>query len=85
MVGTTGTITAHGKPLSPGPGSPNILIRGRPVWRASLDFHSCPVADPKSHVGGVVLMGRNRILANNFPVAFKGDQIFEATSVNAII
>lgn len=85
MVGTVGTITAHGKPLSPGPGSSNILIRGRSVWRVSLDFHSCPVADPKPHVGGVVLMGRNRILANNLPVAFKGDQIVEATSVNVII
>jgi len=85
MVGTIGTMTAHGKPLSPGPGSLNILIRGRSVWRTNLDFHSCPVSNPNSHIGGVVLMGRNRILVNNIPIAFKGDQIFEATSVNVII
>jgi uncharacterized Zn-binding protein involved in type VI secretion len=87
MVGTTGQIvmTAHGKPLSPGAGSPNIFVRGRNVWRVGFDFHSCPITVPNSHVGGMILLGRHRILANNFQVAFKGDVIFEATSVNRII
>ena len=85
IVGTIGTMTAHGKSLSPVPGSFNIFVRGRAIWRTSLDFHPCPVSDPKPHIGGMVLLGRNRILVKNFPVAFKGDQIFEATSVNAII
>ena len=26
--------TAHGDPLKPGPGSPNVLIGGLPAWRA---------------------------------------------------
>ena len=85
FVGTIGNMTLHGKPLSPGPGSPNTLVRGRSVWRVGFDFHSCPIADPKPHVGGVILLGRKRILSGNFQVAFKGDLIFEATSVNVII
>ena len=28
-----GDMTAHGNPLSPGPGSPNVLIGKRPAWR----------------------------------------------------
>jgi uncharacterized Zn-binding protein involved in type VI secretion len=85
LVGTIGNMTAHGTPLSPGPGSTNIFIHGRSIWRASVDFHSCPVSDPKPHVGGVVLMGGSRILANNFQIAIKGDKIMEATSVNSLI
>ncbi|MDX2241479.1 MAG: PAAR domain-containing protein [Leptolyngbyaceae cyanobacterium bins.302] len=26
-------LTAHGDPLKPGPGSPNVLIGGKPAWR----------------------------------------------------
>lgn len=29
-----GDPTAHGTPLSPGPGSPNVLIGFKPAWRA---------------------------------------------------
>ncbi|MDJ0535260.1 MAG: PAAR domain-containing protein [Xenococcaceae cyanobacterium MO_207.B15] len=28
-----GDMTAHGSPLSPGPGSPNVLIGKKPAWR----------------------------------------------------
>lgn len=28
-----GDPTAHGKPLSPGPGSPNVMIGFKPAWR----------------------------------------------------
>ena len=85
FIATIGNITAHGTPLSPGPGSPNIFINGRSVWRASVDFHSCPVSDPKTHVGGVVLAMGTRVLGNNFQIAIKGDKIIEATSVNFLI
>jgi uncharacterized Zn-binding protein involved in type VI secretion len=85
MVAAIGNMTAHGTPLSPGPGSANIFISGRSVWRANLDFHSCPVSSPNSHVGGVVMMGTSTTLANNFQIVIKGDNIIEATSVNSII
>jgi uncharacterized Zn-binding protein involved in type VI secretion len=85
LVGTIGNMTAHGKTLSPGPGAPNIFVNGKSVWRVGLDFHSCPIADPKPHGGGMVLIGRKRTLAGNFQIAFEGDLIFEATSVNVIL
>jgi uncharacterized Zn-binding protein involved in type VI secretion len=82
-------MTSHGSPLAPGPGVQNILVNGLPVWRTGTDFHSCPVADPKPHVGGTVLIGqgqRKRIMAGgNSYVAFKGDTIIEASSVNMIV
>jgi uncharacterized Zn-binding protein involved in type VI secretion len=28
-----GDPTAHGNPLAPGPGSPDVIIGGRPAWR----------------------------------------------------
>ena len=50
-----GDPTSHGKPLSPGPGCPTVMIGGQPAWRVGSDFHVCPLSDgPKPHVGGVV-------------------------------
>lgn len=74
-----GDPTAHGIPLAPGPGSSNVLIGGMPAWRATADFHSCPLADPKPHIGGVVPMGSATVLINNLPAARMGDVIAETT------
>lgn len=72
--------TAHGTPLS-GPGSANVLIGGMPAWRATIDFHACPLATPATpavpHVGGTVSMGSTSVLINNVPAARQGDTIVE--------
>lgn len=84
---TVGDNTSHGTPLYPGPGSPNVLISGKPVWRASIDSHTCPLSDPgpKPHVGGVVLKGSLTVLINGYSVARCGDDIVEAGISNRII
>lgn len=79
-----GDPTSHGTPLAPGPGSPNVLIGGMPAWRVTADFHTCPLADPQPHVGGVVLVGSTTVLINNLPAARLGDVIVE-TIPNTII
>jgi uncharacterized Zn-binding protein involved in type VI secretion len=40
-----GDQTSHGTPLGPGPGSVNVLIGGMPAWRATADFHACPLVN----------------------------------------
>jgi uncharacterized Zn-binding protein involved in type VI secretion len=80
-----GDLTSHGTPLSPGPGSLNVLIGGMPAWRAMADFHTCPLIDGTvPHVGGVVLQGSSTVLINNLPAARQGDTIAEKTP-NTII
>lgn len=82
----TGDPTGHGTPLSPGPGSGNVLIGGKPAWRATADTHSCPLSDgPKPHVGGVVALGSTTVLVNGFPAARQGDQVVEASAPNPIV
>jgi uncharacterized Zn-binding protein involved in type VI secretion len=79
-------MTAHGSPLAPGIGSFNVLIGGRPAWRALADFHACPIVKVLvPDVGGVVIKGSMTVLINNLPAARMGDMIVEATSVNAIV
>lgn len=78
-------MTAHGTPLGPGPGSSNVLIGGRPAWRAASDVHACPLTDPKPHGGGSVVMGSTTVLINNMPAARMSDTIVEATSGNVIV
>ena len=82
-----GDQTSHGTPLAPGPGSVNVLIGGRPAWRATSDFHACPLIDPiaKPHVGGVVAVGSTSVLINSLPAARQGDQVVEASAPNAIV
>ena len=80
-----GDLTAHGTPLAPGPGSTNVLIGGKPAWRATSDFHTCPlVSGTVAHGGGVVAMGSATVLINNLPAARMGDTVVEATAPNAI-
>lgn len=78
--------TAHGTPLAPGPGSPNVLIGGMPAWRALSDFHACPLLTVLvPHVGGVVSMGSTTVLINNLPAARAGDIIAEGGPPNSIV
>lgn len=77
--------TAHGTPLGPGPGSPNVLIGGLPAWRALGDFHACPlVTGVVPHVGGIVQPGSLTVRINGLPAARAGDLIIEAGPPNAI-
>lgn len=82
-----GDSTSHGTPLSPGPGSANVLIGGMPAWRATSDFHTCPLVSPgpTPHVGGVVSMGSATVLINNLPAARQGDIITESGPPNSIV
>ena len=69
-----------------GPGSPNVLIGGRPAWRAQVDKHDCPLSDPGpvAHVGGFVMSGSSTVLINNQQAARQGDAVVEATGSNPI-
>lgn len=78
----TTDMTAHGTPLSPGPGSSNVLIGGLPAWRATVDTHSCPLP---YHGGGVVVVGSLTVLINDMPAARVGDVVVEALGPNAIV
>ena len=80
-----GDQTSHGTPLGPGPGSVNVLIGGMPAWRATADFHACPlVTGTVPHVGGTVLIGSTTVLINNLPAARQGDMIVESGPPNTI-
>jgi len=83
---TLGDMTAHGTPLAPGPGSVNVIIGGKPAWRAGSDMHTCPLVDVlKPHVGGVVAMGSTRVFINGLPAARVGDAIVEIGPPNVIV
>lgn len=81
-----GDLTSHGTPLAPGPGSINVLIGGKPAWRASADAHICPlVTGVVPHAGGVVAVGSVTVLINNLPAVRQGDLIVEAGPPNSIV
>jgi uncharacterized Zn-binding protein involved in type VI secretion len=57
----------------------NVLIGGRPAWRATADFHACPLVNGVvPHVGGIVALGSLTVLINNLPAARQGDFVAEA-------
>lgn len=86
IAARVGDMTAHGTPLGPGPGSSNVLIGGMPVWRATADFHACPlISGTVPHAGGVVAMGSTSVLINNLPAARQGDMIVESGPPNSIV
>jgi uncharacterized Zn-binding protein involved in type VI secretion len=86
LAARVGDMTSHGTPLGPGPGSVNVLIGGMPAWRATSDFHNCPlVTGTVPHVGGVVAMGSPTVLINNLPAARQGDMITESGPPNSIV
>jgi len=78
-------MTAHGTPLVPGPGSTNVLIGGKPAWRANIDFHTCPLfTGLVPHVGGVVTLGSVTVLINGMAAVRQGDQIIENAPPNVV-
>lgn len=80
-----GDMTSHGKPLSPGLGSPNVFIGKMPAWRALVDAHVCPlVSGVVPHVGGVVVKGSLTVRINKCAAARQGDTVVEAGPPNAI-
>ena len=89
LAARVGDQTSHGTPLGgPRSGSVNVLIGGMPAWRATADFHACPLATPGTppipHVGGVVSKGSATVLINNLPAARQGDMIVESGPPNTI-
>jgi uncharacterized Zn-binding protein involved in type VI secretion len=86
LAARVGDMTSHGTPLGPGPGSFNVLIGGMPAWRATADFHACPlVTGVVPHVGGVVAIGSVTVFINNLPAARQGDMVVEGGPPNAIV
>jgi hypothetical protein len=58
--------TMHGTPLSPGPGSADVMIGNLPAWRTMIDQHACPAASVSGADGvGSVLMGSPTVFINN--------------------
>ncbi len=82
-----GDLTSHGTPLSPGTGSPNVLIGGKPAWRCFIDFHICPLITPapSPHVGGFVLTGSTTVFINGSPAVRLGDSVIEFGAPNTIV
>lgn len=77
--------TSHGTPLS-GPGSPDVLIGGKPAWRVGVDVHACPLSNgPVPHVGGTVAAGSTSVLVNGSPAARQGDSVVENGPPNTIV
>jgi uncharacterized Zn-binding protein involved in type VI secretion len=70
--------TTHGAPLSPGTGSPNVLIGGQPAWRAMIDQHACPAVSITGADGvGSVMMGSPTVMINNQMACRLGDIVVE--------
>jgi len=70
--------TTHGAPLSPGPGSINVMIGGMPAWRALIDQHACPAASVSGADGvGSVVMGSPTVLINNMMACRQMDIVVE--------
>jgi uncharacterized Zn-binding protein involved in type VI secretion len=85
MAARVGDLTSHKTPLGPSLGSINVLIGGKPAWRAQVDRHLCPLSTGTvPHVGGVVQVGSKTVLINNRPAVRQGDLIVENGPPNPI-
>ena len=70
--------TTHGAPLSPGPGSTDVLIGNMPAWRTMIDQHACPAVSISGADGvGMVMMGSPTVLINNQMSCRLGDIVVE--------
>jgi uncharacterized Zn-binding protein involved in type VI secretion len=70
--------TTHGAPLSPGPGSTDVLIGNMPAWRTMIDQHACPAVSISGADGiGSVMMGSPTVLINNQMACRVGDIVVE--------
>lgn len=71
-------LTAHGTPLSPGTGSPDVLIGGFPAWRAEIDQHMCPAVNVTGADGvGSVMEGSPTVFINGQMACRVGDIVME--------
>lgn len=77
MAARVGDLTAHGAPLVPGTGSPNVMIGGMPAWRVGPDLHLCPFPGVPPHGTGPTMIGAPTVLINGFPAARAGDWVVE--------
>ena len=79
-----GDVMLHGDPVAPGPGSPNVLIGGRPALR-SCDSHVCSRAEPEPHAAGGFVATQTKVEINGFPALRVGDYVDEGPhGLNAI-
>jgi len=78
MAARLGDLTMHLGPLGPGPGSPNVIIGGKPAWRIGLDMHLCP-APGVPHGAGPTSPGATTVLINGAPAARATDFVVEAS------
>lgn len=70
--------TTHGMPLTPGPGSVNVLIGFMPAWRALMDTHICPAVSITGADGaGMVMLGSPTVLINFMMACRMGDIVTE--------
>lgn len=70
--------TTHGAPLTPGPGSQNVMIGFLPAWRAVIDQHACPAVSISGADGvGSVLVGSPTVFINNMMACRMGDIVVE--------
>lgn len=70
--------TTHGAPLSPGPGSADVMIANLPAWRAIIDQHACPAVSISGADGvGAVMMGSPTVFVNNQMACRQGDIVVE--------
>jgi len=70
--------TTHGAPLSPGPGSTNVMIGGLPAWRTMIDQHACPAVSASGADGvGCVVMGSPTVLINSQMACRQMDIVIE--------
>lgn len=77
-----GDVTAHGGAVS-GPGSPDVLIGGRPALRA-LDSHACPACTPAPHGAGLLASGQTDVLINGRPAIRAGDWVAEGVGLDPV-
>jgi len=81
-----GDSPSHGTPLSPGPGSTNVLIGGQPAWRAGQDTHYCPLSTGiVPHGIGLVSQGSSTVLINGTPAVRMNDKVIESGLPNTIL
>jgi len=70
--------TTHGAPLSPGPGSSDVLIGNLPAWRALIDQHACPAVSISGADGvGMVMKGSATVFIDYMMACRMGDIVVE--------
>ncbi len=74
--------TAHGDPLSPGPGSDNVTSAGKKQWRAGPDSHLCK--HPVSDAAEICKLGSLTVHVNGKMAVRKDDFLTGAGAPNTI-